>query len=158
MTETIRETSEPPPVMDPAEQNRVIRQIGRALLRLAPPNWRQIRAEYRSAGRHVEGDVLVTGPDGVPRPVRPPQEMIDGFGRLRRGMYRPGRGTWLSAVYLLDPPSSFNAEFEPDVEPRWRRVPPPIGFADELRFFPRDPEHLPDWLRQRALPPNPPPD
>lgn len=146
--------TEPQPVMDQAEQDQLTRQVGRALLTAAGADWKQVRAEYRSAGRHVEVDVLVTGPDGAPRPVRPPAEVVEGLGRLRQGMYRPGRGTWISAVYLLEPPSSFSAEFEPDVEPRWRRVPPPIGFADELRFFPRGEEHIPDWLRQRAgLPP-----
>lgn len=140
--------------MDQPEQDRLTRQVGRALLTVAGQDWTQVRAEFRAAGRHVEVDVYVTGQDGAPRPVRPPQEVVDGLGKLRQGMYRPGRGTWLSALYLLDPPSSFSAEFEPDVEPRWRRVPPPIGFADELKFFPRGDDHIPDWLRQRAgLPP-----
>lgn len=146
--------TEPQPVMAQAEQDQLTRQVGRALLGVAGADWQQVRAEYRAAGRHVEVDVIVKGPDGAERPVRPPQEVVEGFGRLRQGMYRPGRGTWLSALYVLDPPSAFNAEFEPDVEPRWRRVPPPIGFADELRFYPRADEHIPEWLRQRAgLPP-----
>ncbi|HEX6354628.1 hypothetical protein [Actinophytocola sp.] len=146
--------TEPQPVMAQAEQDQLTRQVGRALLTVAGADWQQVRAEYRSAGRHIEVDVFVKGADGVERQARPPQEVVDGFGRLRQGMYRPGRGTWLSALYVLDPPSSFSAEFEPDVEPRWRRVPPPIGFADELRFFPREDDHIPDWLRQRAgLPP-----
>ena len=146
--------TEPQPVMDQPEQDRLTRQVGRALLTVAGQDWTQVRAEFRAAGRHVEVDVYVTGQDGTPRPVPPPREVVDGLGKLRQGMYRPGRGTWLSALYLLDPPSSFSAEFEPDVEPRWRRVPPPIGFADELRFFPRGDDHIPDWLRQRAgLPP-----
>jgi hypothetical protein len=149
--------TEPQPVMAQAEQDQLTRQVGRALLSAAGADWQQVRAEYRSAGRHIEVDVFVKGPDGVERPVRPPQEVVDGLGRLRQGMYRPGRGTWLSALYVLDPPSSFSAEFEPDVEPRWRRVPPPIGFADELKFFPREDENIPDWFRQRAgLPPRQP--
>lgn len=142
--------TEPQPVMDQAEQDRLTRQVGRALLAVAGQGWRHVRAEYRSAGRHIEVDVYVTGPDGTTRTVRPPMGAVEGLGKLRQGMYRPGRGTWLSAVYELDPPSSFNAEFEPDVEPRWRRVPPPIGFADELRFFPRSDEHIPEWLRRRV--------
>jgi hypothetical protein len=146
--------TEPQPVMAQAEQDQLTRQVGRALLSAAGPDWQQVRAEYRSAGRHIEVDVFVKGPDGAERMVRPPQEVVDGLGRLRQGMYRPGRGTWLSALYVLDPPSAFSAEFEPDTEPRWRRVPPPIGFADELRFFPREDDQIPGWLRQRAgLPP-----
>lgn len=146
--------TEPEPVMPQAELDRLTRQVGRALLTVAPVDWRQLRAEYRSVGRHIEVDVFVTGPDGTTLPVRPPMEVVDGLGRMRQGMYRPGRGTWISAVYLLKPPSSFSAEFEPDEEPRWRRPPPPIGFQDELRFFPRAQEHIPDWMRQRAgMPP-----
>jgi hypothetical protein len=145
--------TEPQPVMDQAEQDQLIRQVGRALLTLAGEGWKQVRAEYRSAGRHIEVDVFVTGPDGTTRSMRPPMQVVEGLGKLRQGMYRPGRGTWLSAVYSLDPPSRFSVDFEPDIEPRWRRVPPPIGFADELRFFPRKDEHIPDWLRQRLQPP-----
>src|SRR4051794_744092 len=120
--------------MAQAEQDRITRRIGRALLSAAPPDWRQIRAEYRAAGKHVEVDVFVTGPDGTVHGLRPPPEVIDGLGRLRQGMYRPGRGTWLSAGYQLDPPSSFSCDFDPDTEPRWRRLPPPVGFQDELRY------------------------
>ena len=146
--------SEPLPAMAQAEQDQLTRQVGRALLATAPPGWTRIRAEYRSAGRHIEVDVFVTGPDGTEHPMRPPMEVVDGLGRMRQGMYRPGRGTWLSAVYTLEPPSSFTVDFEPDLEPRWRRVPPPIGFQDELRFFPRSDDNIPDWFRQRAgLPP-----
>jgi hypothetical protein len=146
--------TEPQPVMAQPEQDQLTRQVGRVLLTVAGQDWQRVRAEYRAAGRHIEADVFVTGPDGVERPVRPPQDVVEGFGRLKQGMYRPGRGTWFSAEYLLEPPSAFSAEFEPDIEPRWRRVPPPIGFADELRFFPRADDNIPDWLRQRAsLPP-----
>lgn len=136
------------------DQQQLIRRIGRALLGAAPPNWKQIRAEYRSAGRHIEADVAVTTNDEQTFPIRPPMDVVELFGELRAAMYRPGRGTWLSGVYLLDHPSKFSAEFEPDTEPRWRRMPPPIGFQDELRQFPREDAHIPEWLRARAgLPP-----
>ncbi|SDC44704.1 hypothetical protein [Actinokineospora iranica] len=147
--------TEPGPVMEQAELARLTKEVGRALVRAAGPDWQRIRAEYRSAGRHIEVDVLVTSAgEDAPHPVRPPMEVVEGLGRIRAGMYRPGRGTWLSAVYEIEPPGAFACEFEPDVEPAWRRVPPPIGFADELRTFPRSEEFIPDWFRARAgLPP-----
>ncbi|MCP2267649.1 hypothetical protein LV75_000131 [Actinokineospora diospyrosa] len=137
-----------------AELDRMTKAVGRAMVRAAGPGWTRVRAEYRSVGRHIEVDLLVAGPDGVPRPVRPPAEVVDGLGRLRAGMYRPGRGTWIGAVYDIEPPGTFTCEFEPDVEPTWRRVPPPIGFVDELRAFARSEEFIPDWFRARAgMPP-----
>jgi hypothetical protein len=136
----------------------LVRRIGSALLTVAPQGWRQVRAEYRAAGLHVEADVFVTGADGTLYPVQPPPEAVALFGQLRTGMYQAGRGTWLSALYLIESSGAYHVDFEPDVEPRWRRPPPPLGFQDELRFFPRNDEHIPGWWRQRAgLPPAPPP-
>ncbi|WP_285502177.1 hypothetical protein [Actinokineospora sp. NBRC 105648] len=146
--------TEPGPMLEQAELDRLTRAVGRALVRAAGPDWRRVRAEYRAAGRHVEVDLVITGPDGAPRQARPPAEVVDGLGKLRAGMYRPGRGTWIGATYEIEPPGAFTCEFEPDLEPTWRRVPPPIGFADELRTFPRSEEFIPDWFRARAgLPP-----
>src|SRR5262245_22026981 len=98
--------------MEQAEQDQLTRQVGRALLTVPGQGWTQVRAGYRSVGRHIGVDVFVSGPDGQPRSVRPPMEAVESLGKLRQGMYRPGRGTWVSASYVLDPPSSFNAEFE----------------------------------------------
>ena len=143
---------------DEVDLPRLTKQVGRALVRAAVDGWTLIRAEYRAAGRHIEVEVLIAGPDGRPLAVRPPAEVVEGLGRIREGMYRPGRGTWLRAVYEIEPPGAFTCDFEPDVEPVWRRVPPPIGFQDELRAHPRTDAHIPEWLRARAgLPPAPPP-
>ena len=142
--------SEPNMAMTEAELTRLTKQVGRAMVAVAGPRWQKLRAEYRSVGRHVEVDLIVTGADGVPVSVRPPVEMVEGLRTLRGGMYRSGRGTWISAVYEIEPPGDYAVEFEPDVEPPWRRVPPPIGFIDELRFFPREDGHIPDWLRERV--------
>lgn len=140
--------------MPDVDPQQLIKRIGRALLGAAPPNWKQIRAEYRSVGRHIEADVVTTTDDDQQHPIRPPLDVVELLGELRAVMYRPGRGTWLSGRYVLDHPSKYSAEFEPDIEPRWRRVPPPIGFQDELRRFPREDAHIPEWLRARAgLPP-----
>jgi hypothetical protein len=142
--------SEPNMAMTEVELTRLTKQVGRAMVAVAGPRWQKLRAEYRSVGRHVEVDLIVTGADGVPVSVRPPVEMVEGLRTLRGGMYRAGRGTWISAVYEIEPPGDYAVEFEPDVEPPWRRVPPPIGFTDELRFFPREDGHIPEWLRERV--------
>jgi hypothetical protein len=146
--------STPPAPMSPDQQQQLVHQLGQGLASMVPPGtWRQIRAEYRAVGRHVEADVVVLGPDGVPRALQPPVELLQSLGALRAGMYRPGVGTWLGAVLTVDPVQGTGADFGFDREPQWRRVPPPIGFRDELRAFPRAEQHIPAWLRRRAAGP-----
>jgi len=145
----------PPVPLSPEQQQQLVNRIGHGLASMAPPGtWRQVRAEYRAAGRHIEADVVVTGQDGVPRAVQPPPELLQLLGTLRAGMYRPGAGTWLGAVLTVDPVQGVAADFAHDREPPWRRTPPPIGFQDELRAFPRAEQNVPEWLRRRAAGPS----
>ncbi|PXY19457.1 ferredoxin [Prauserella muralis] len=143
-------TQPPPAPLGAQEQQQLIQRIGQAIAAVAPAGWRRLHAEYRAVGRHVEADLTVVGADGTPRPLPPPSEAVRLFGRLRTGMYEPGRGTWLGAALTVEPPANAYADFTYHQEPRWRRVPPPIGFQDELRFFPRPDNAVPAWLRQRA--------
>jgi len=146
--------SQPATPLSEQEQQQLVRRIGRAMLPALPQGWQRIRAEYRAAGRHIEVDLAFAGPDGQWRPVRPPMDVVQLFGRLRAGMYAPDRGTWLRAVYEIEAPSRFAVDFDAEEEPRWRNAPPVIGFQDELRAFPRADDRIPDWLRQRVgLPP-----
>ncbi|WP_103337018.1 ferredoxin [Amycolatopsis sp. CA-126428] len=144
--------TQPPGPLRPEQQQELVRQIGAVLATQLPPGWGRLRVEYRAAGRHVEADLLVTGPDGRPRVLQPPPEVVRLLGVLRSGMYRPGAGTWLGAILVFEPGlESPHVDFvRPDLEPPFRQQPPPLGFQDELRFFPRTDEHIPGWLRDRA--------
>ncbi|HEY3709940.1 MAG TPA: ferredoxin [Amycolatopsis sp.] len=150
--------NQPPVPLGPDGQRDLVARVGQALVSATAPGWRRLQVDYRAAGRHVEVDVLVVAPDGRAHPVRPHPEAVRLLGVLRSGMYQPGRGTWLSATLVFDPQRPPAAEFRPDQEPVWRQAPPPIGFRDELQFFPRADRFLPPWLRAKAgLPSNPQP-
>ena len=151
--------SQPATPLSEQDQQQLVRQIGRAMLPAVPQGWQRIRAEYRAAGRHIEVDLAFAGPDGQLRPVRPPMDVVQMFGQLRAGMYHADRGTWLSATYEIEAPAAFTVDFNAEDEPRWRNMPPPIGFRDELQTFPRPDRLIPDWWRQRiGLPPLPAPE
>ncbi|WP_007026395.1 hypothetical protein [Saccharomonospora iraqiensis] len=115
-----------------------------------PQGWRRLRLEYRAVGRYVEVDFLVTDSGGATVPLAPPPRSVELLGRLRAGMYQPGRGTWSGAMITVDPGRTPRLDHLHDRQPRWRRQPPPAAFADELRLFPRSAEHVPEWLRHRA--------
>jgi len=140
----------PPGPLSPEQQQQIVAQIGNGLASMAPPGWRRLRTEHRAVGRHLETDVLITGPDGTTQPIAAPPELVQLLGTLRAGMYQPGQGTWLAATLTFDAAQGTSVDFTLDQEPVWRRPPPPIGFQDELRFFPRTEQYIPPWLRQRA--------
>ncbi|MCG3750770.1 hypothetical protein [Amycolatopsis sp. Poz14] len=140
----------PPVPLTAAQQQELVQQIGQAAASALPAGWQQLQVVCRAAGRHVEVDVAALAPDNRTYPVQPHPELPRLFGVLRTGMYQPGRGTWLTATLVFSPQQPPFTDYQPDVEPRWRQLPPPIGFQDELRFFPREDRFVPPWLRQRA--------
>ncbi|MET0236597.1 MAG: ferredoxin [Kibdelosporangium sp.] len=149
-------TQPPHAPMTPDRRNALIAEIARVLAATVPPGWGQLRAEYRAAGRHVEAEVIVIGAAGQTRSA-PPPDLVRLLAQLRAGMYQPGRGTWLGGSVEIDATGGLRTDFTLDAEPRWWRVPPPVGFADELRFFPRAAQHIPGWWRHRAGLPGPQP-
>ncbi|MFC0439218.1 TNT domain-containing protein [Kutzneria buriramensis] len=145
--------SQPTP-LNPVEQDALVKQIGLALMKAAPQEWEQVRAYYRAAGRYFELSAEVTDQDGQSRPWTAPADTASLFARLRAGMYREGRGTWFNARYQLDRPSSYNLDFDRD-EPQWQNPPPPMAYTDEMRFFPRTDDNVPEWLGARLQAPAP---
>lgn len=145
--------SEPKP-LNPTEQDALVKQIGLTLMRAAPEDWRSVIAQYRATGRYFELEAEMRLQDGTSHAWAPPQEVASLFARLRAGMHREGRGSWTNARYQLDHPSSYNLDFD-RAEPVWQTPPPQQAYFDEMRFFPRADENVPEWLRRRLNPPTP---
>ncbi|WP_346139316.1 hypothetical protein, partial [Saccharopolyspora erythraea] len=138
-----------PTAISPEEQEQAARRIGVLLLQAAPEDWQEITVEYRATGEYHDLLGEVTTPDGTARSWEPPEELRGIFEQLRDGMYRPDVGTWLSALYVVERPSSYRIDINFDSEPRWQRPLPRAAYADELRRYPRAEENVPDWLREK---------
>ena len=138
-----------PTAISPEEQEQIARRIGVLLLQSAPEGWQQMTVEYRATGEHHDllGEVQLQ--DGSSQPWEPPEDLLGIFEHLREGMYRPDVGTWLSALYIVEHPSSYRIDINFDSEPRWRTPLPPSAYADELRRYPRADENIPDWMREK---------
>jgi hypothetical protein len=140
--------AQPTTQLNATEQDTLVKQIGLALLRAAPRDWRRVTAEYRAVGRYHEMTGEIINEDGTAQDWLATHDIATLFGRLRAGMYRDGRGTWFNARYQLDHPSSYNLEYNRD-EPKWDLIPPPQAYSDELRMFPRSEDNVPEWLIRR---------
>lgn len=145
-----------PTQLTPTEQDALVKQIGLAMLRVAPDDWEQLTVDYRAVGRYAESTGQVTFTDGSAEPWEMPADLRGLFARLRGGMYREGRGTWFNARYRLDHPSSYNLEYDRE-EPTWDLAPPPQAYPDDMRMFPRTDENVPEWMRRRLAAAPPPP-
>ncbi|WP_229693353.1 hypothetical protein [Lentzea pudingi] len=75
-------------------------------------------------------------------------EITDQLQGLRERMYVEGRGTWLSARFVLHREAEPEATFNFDENPRWSPELHPMMFVRDLEAFPRTDEHVPNWLRK----------
>lgn len=139
-----------PGSLDQKDQQQLIQDIGRVVLRGLPPGWQEASVEYRAVGRHAELAAQLSTPNGTVVPIAAPTEAQELFSQLRHGMHQSERGTWISALYQLQRPSSYSVDFNGDYEPSWQRTPPLEAFAEELRDYPRASENVPSWLSERA--------
>ncbi|GAA2426880.1 hypothetical protein GCM10010191_44380 [Actinomadura vinacea] len=136
--------------MGPVEQNEVLQEMTLLLSHALPADWEEAVVAYRALGSYTEmyGQIQHKGKK-LPSPYQPPAELTGLFARLREGMYRPGFGTWLTATLRLTFPATYNVRYDGDSEPSWVRRPPDGAGEEELQRFPRDPQHVPEWLGGR---------
>ena len=88
-------------------------------------------------------------PEGRANSPLLPFALYKALDALRAAMYREGAGTWFSATIRVVPEGSAAADFDYDGEPRWDVPPAPGDYVADLKRFPRDEDHVPDWLAAR---------
>lgn len=137
-----------PSQLTPADQDALVKQIGIGLMRAAPQEWQQIRTEYRAAGRYYELTAEIIDEDGQSKAWTASHDVAMLFAKLRAGMHAERGGAWFNARYQIERPSKYNLEFDRS-EPRWRTPPPIAAYRDELHFFPRSEDDVPEWLMRR---------
>ncbi|MFD7159360.1 immunity protein YezG family protein [Kribbella sp. NPDC059898] len=121
----------------------VIDTIARALVAQLPAGWRQVSAVYRATSSYAELDADV---DGSQVEVLP-EGLEDHFEELRREMYRPDKGTWLTAQLTITSDGHFATDFQYDERPDWSIQVDERIYQDDLSVFPRDRENIPSWMR-----------
>ncbi|MFR9730239.1 hypothetical protein ACL03H_13500 [Saccharopolyspora sp. MS10] len=141
--------SRTPPPHDAPERSEVLASwICAQLVNHAPEGWRRIdfSAAMTTSARDIRCAVIMR--DGSSPAIEVPEGLVPALADLRREMYEPGRGTWLSLRYMIDPPDEFFAVYNRNLDPMWDPPLPAEAFAEDLEEFPRLDENIPQWLKE----------
>ena len=136
---------------DAEDVDEVCGALTNRIVMAVPADWQQVLLTYRAVGDHVELAVMVRRvTDGGLYLWEPPAEVAELLAKLRNGMYREGRGTWLRVSATIDTSSHSEFAYVWDDEPSWDSPPSKAAFARELELFPRRGKNLPEWFAERV--------
>jgi hypothetical protein len=132
-----------------SKSERAVDRISAVLREVAPKGWARISITVSATVLAYDYAVRVGMPDGTDGgDVRLPPEILAEFDEMRSAMYEPGRGTWFSARLVLERGVAPEVTFDFDGDPQWWPPLHPAAFLRDLQAFPRDEEHVPEWLRR----------
>lgn len=133
-----------------ADMRPTYQQILREAAGIAGEGWSTISIVSRRVARYAETDITATYADGGTRQLSASgTSLLKLIRGMRRQQYRPGTGAWFTAELRFMRAGTFSADFDYDDEPQWYAPIPPENYVEELERFPRDDEHIPDWMRSR---------
>ncbi|MEU5694088.1 hypothetical protein [Actinosynnema sp. NPDC020468] len=139
----------------PDPHRELLEGVARELSDAAPAGWFRIDLTFLATAPVSHASLAVLMPGGDMVPVRIPTPVGHALRALRDLMYRPGAGTWFSLRFTVDPPLSYRVMFNFDHDPNWSPGIEADAWRADLATYPRDPEHVPDWLRARLAEPTP---
>jgi hypothetical protein len=134
--------------LSPEEQQGILVRIGKCILDEAPEGWKRLTYRFQTVIEHGTSELIVEFEDGTTRRKSPPSGIGLIKDKLRAGMYQEGKGTWFSFEYVITPPGRFNVTYNYDEDPGIT-FPTAFGFTNDLVYFPRDEDYIPDWLREK---------
>ena len=129
-------------------RNELELEIARMLAGAPAPGWTSLKIEMNCVG-NVQGGLIFVDRNGVEEREFPPRPSYRRFRELRDAMFREGHGTWFSMTVELESDGHMRASYNYDQEPEWDV---PIGddeYAADLERYPRRPEHIPQWLKDK---------
>lgn len=130
----------------------LLQLVGRDLIQAAPASWQRLDFEFRGIATVCDYSLWCTMHDGAIHQIPEPLFVADRAMRdLRHIMYEPHRGTWFLARYNIADTMEYRIVYDYDNDPLWR-VPTDVeNWKADLIQYPRDPEYMPEWLRNILL-------
>jgi hypothetical protein len=140
------------PVPPPADIDKVraaVQRVGREMLRLSGAGWIRLDLQARVLVDHDEFALHAVRPVGTIQSAPADPELRGAVLDLRRGMYGPQVGAWLSVRITADPPMQLQLNVNYNDDPLWTNPPAAAAYHHDLQVFPRPPELISGWLRAR---------
>ncbi|MFD3686936.1 hypothetical protein ACFWTE_19200 [Nocardiopsis sp. NPDC058631] len=135
--------------MTPVEQDESLRGVGADLLRTAPDDWVKFRLVYSGLADVESAHFEVMFEEGRSTGWVPPLAVLEVLRDVRSGMYAQGRGTWYTAYYEVERAGGHRVRYDYDNEPYFDEPRDAADYLLDLEYFPRDDEHVPDWLMEK---------
>lgn len=126
----------------------LLQQTGAALIGAAPEGWRRIDLIAKIAEGVQDFGLTVIMSDLSYAEVDPPAQAAQALLELRKLMFRPELGAWLSARYVINPPGEFRIFYNYEHDPVWEPPIPAAVYKRDLETYPRPAEKVPGWLRR----------
>jgi hypothetical protein len=122
--------------------------LARLMLSLLPEGYDKIELDYSEVGPVNQSSLWATkheAPEASGFPDR--RAVFRAAEALRSIMHHDGTGTWFSMHMTVTAERSVDTTFNYDDLP-WRNFDyAPNAYTNDLKQYPRDDEHIPDWLR-----------
>lgn len=153
---SLREAARPDPRarmspgdMAPEEMMDTVQEIVDRTLAAVRGPWKGVVIDYRGLVGVSCSRVTVTRNDDRTEWDLLLPEVGRLLDRLRTGMYQSGKGTWFTARFTVRESREIGAHFDHDAPPEFDTTPDPRSFYQDIQYFPRSADHLPDWLLDR---------
>ncbi|MCY9787064.1 antitoxin YezG family protein [Nocardiopsis sp. EMB25] len=134
--------------LDQSGQQEILQKIGKKIIAEAPAEWDRMIYSTECVIDHSTESLLIEFANGDSVDEWTPEGLSLLVKELRAGMYKEGKGTWFSLSYTITRPGKFTVEYNYDDDPHIV-FPTAQGFTNDLKYFPRDEEHIPDWLHEK---------
>lgn len=135
-----------PGAMSPEEMMDTVQEIVDRTLASVHGEWNEVVIDYRGlVGVSTSRVAVRRAHGGTEWDLLLPQvgRLLD---RLRTGMYQQGKGTWFTARFTVQQSREVGAHFDHNGPPEFDFESDPRSFHQDIQYFPRSSDHLPDWL------------
>ncbi|MFD7073953.1 agglutinin cell wall attachment protein [Nocardioides sp. NPDC059952] len=127
-------------------------QIGPMIPERVEGEWTSVVLRRRAVSMYAEQELIVHRPNGATEKALAPRAVSKLLKELRKVMYTPGGGTWLSLEWTIENNLgdwSGRTSFNYDDEPSWQEPLNPGIYGLDLEDFPRESQNIPLWMQQR---------